>query len=121
MNHLSIIAAIGKNRELGFKNDLIWKIREDLTYFKNKTMNSYIIMGRKTFDSLPKKLVGRTYMILSNQLQNENHLIFRNVEEIITFINNNQGNYYVIGGGEMYSLFMPYVDTMYLTEINDSY
>lgn len=121
MNHLSIIAAIGKNRELGFKNDLIWKIREDLTYFKNKTMNSYIIMGRKTFDSLPKKLVGRTYMILSNQLQNENHLIFRNVEEIITFINNNQGNYYVIGGGEMYSSFMPYVDTMYLTEINDSY
>lgn len=51
---LTIIAAIGKNNELGKNNDLIWHIKEDLNFFKAITEFNYIVMGRKTLESLPK-------------------------------------------------------------------
>ena len=66
MKNLGLIVAIGKNREIGYQNKLIWRIKEDLDFFKNITMNSYIIMGRTTYESLPKNLSGRKYIILSS-------------------------------------------------------
>ncbi len=68
-NNLDLIVAKGKNNEIGYKKDLIWRIKEDLLFFKDVTMNSYIIMGRNTYESMPKKLPGRKYIILS---KNEN-------------------------------------------------
>lgn len=53
---LGLIVAMGENREIGYKQNLIWQIKEYLQYFKRVTMNSYIIMGRNTYLSLPKKL-----------------------------------------------------------------
>ena len=53
---ISIIAAVGKNNEIGKNNDLIWHIKEDLQNFKNLTMNKYIVMGANTYASLPKRL-----------------------------------------------------------------
>ena len=61
---ISIIAAIGKNRELGRGNDLIWHIKEDLKNFKNLTMGKCIVMGKNTYESLPKHLEGRKYIVL---------------------------------------------------------
>ena len=52
MKKIKIIAAIGKNYELGKNNDLIWKLKEDLKFFRNETMNKTIVMGYKTFKSL---------------------------------------------------------------------
>lgn len=66
MKNLSLIAAIGQNMELGYQNDLIWRIKEDLQFFKEKTMGTYIIMGRKTYESLPKNLPGRKYIVLTS-------------------------------------------------------
>ena len=60
---LTIIAAIGKNNELGKNNDLIWHIKEDLNFFKAITEFNYIVMGRKTLESLPKKLKNRKYIL----------------------------------------------------------
>ena len=62
----SIIAAIGKNRELGKNNNLIWHLPNDLKFFKEVTSNHTIIMGRKTFDSLPRMLPNRKHIVLTS-------------------------------------------------------
>ncbi|MFA5603277.1 MAG: dihydrofolate reductase [Bacilli bacterium] len=125
MKNLSLIAAIGKNMELGYQNDLIWKIKEDLQFFKQKTMGSYIIMGRKTYESLPKKLQERKYIVLTNDTNinsSDSLTVFRNIKDILEFIKNMQDSYfYVIGGGQVYGAFYPYVDSMHLTEVNASF
>ena len=61
----SIIAAVGKNNELGKNNDLIWHIKEDLQFFKNVTTGKTVIMGQNTFYSLPKMLPNRHHVVLS--------------------------------------------------------
>lgn len=125
MKNLSLIASIGKNRELGYQNDLIWKIKEDLKFFKEVTMGSYIIMGKNTYDSLPRSLPGRKYIVLTSneELKKiENILVFSSLEEILDFTSKtDESMYYVIGGGQVYSSFLPYVDSMHLTEIDESF
>ncbi len=124
MKNLSIIASVGKNRELGYQNDLIWKIKEDLCFFKKTTMGSHIIMGKNTFKSLPKELPGRKYIVLtrdSNLTTNDKIAVFRNIKSILEFLQKHNLKCYVIGGEQTYSLFLPYVDTMHLTEIDDSF
>ena len=64
MKNLELIAAIGKNNELGFNNNLIWHIKEDLQSFKEITMNKNMIMGMNTFISIPHNLKGRKYIVL---------------------------------------------------------
>jgi len=69
---ISIIAAIGENRELGKAGDLIWKIPDDMRNFKELTMGHAIVMGRKTWDSIGRPLPGRKNIIISrNQSEND--------------------------------------------------
>lgn len=63
--NIAMIAAIGKNRELGKNNDLIWHFKEDMAFFKNITVGSTVIMGRKTFLSLPRALPNRRNIVIS--------------------------------------------------------
>jgi len=63
MSKVTLIAAIGRNRELGKNNDLIWKIPEDLKFFKDNTIGKTIVMGINTFNSLPKLLPGRKHIV----------------------------------------------------------
>ena len=63
---LAIIAAIGQNGELGKDNNLIWHLKGDMKFFKDTTFGHTIIMGRKTFESLPRLLPGRKHIVLSN-------------------------------------------------------
>ena len=62
---VSMIAAVGKNLELGKNNDLIWHFKEDMKFFKDTTMGHTVVMGRKTFESLPKALPGRKNIVIS--------------------------------------------------------
>lgn len=64
MENLNMIAAIGRNKELGRNNKLIWRTREDMEFFRNKTLKHHIIMGRKTFLSLPYILPNRTNIVI---------------------------------------------------------
>ena len=117
---ISIIAAIGKNRELGRGNDLIWHIKEDLKNFKNLTMGKYIVMGKNTYESLPKHLEGRKYIVLSSSLSNiENGLLFNDFSKLLEFIKNVDEEVMIIGGSSIYKLFLPFADKLYLTEIDD--
>ena len=61
----SIIAAIGKNKELGVNNNLIWHLPQDLKFFKEITTGKTIVMGRKTFESLPRMLPNRKHIVIS--------------------------------------------------------
>ena len=68
MQNLSLVAAVGDGGELGYHNNLIWKIKEDLDFYKDLTMGKNIIMGRKTLESMPlKALEGRHPIVLTSQ------------------------------------------------------
>ena len=67
MKDITLIAAIGKNRELGKNNDLIWHLPEDLKFFKEQTVNKPIVLGKNTLDSLPKLLPNRLHLLLTHQ------------------------------------------------------
>ena len=115
---ISIIAAIGKNRELGRGNDLIWHIKEDLKNFKNLTMGKYIVMGKNTYESLPKHLEGRKYIVLSSSLSEiEKGLLFNDFDKLLEFIKDIDEEVMIIGGASIYKLFLPFANKLYLTEI----
>lgn len=116
---ISMIAAVGRNLELGKNNDLIWHFKEDMKFFKNTTMGHTVIMGRKTFESLPKALPGRKNIVLS---LNPNYTadsaeVISSVEEAVELSKDSE--IFVLGGGKVYELMLAYADKIYLTEIED--
>lgn len=121
MNNLNLIAAVGKNGELGKDNDLIWHLKDDMKYFKEKTNNNTIIMGRKCFESLPGILPNRKHIILTNNKDYvvNGALIMHNIDEVLDYVKNTNEICFVIGGAKIYEIFLPYCDNLYLTEIND--
>lgn len=115
-----IVAAIGKNRELGYQNELLWPIKEDLKFFKELTWDHIILMGSKTYLSLPRKLAHRTYFILSTKEEYPSDVtVFHSLEELLEYTKNINEDIYVIGGASIYKTLLPYTDRMYLTEIDD--
>lgn len=142
---ISIIAAIGKNRELGKDNKLIWHIKEDLQRFKDLTSGHPIIMGRKTWDSLPfKPLPNRKNIIVTrdktfNPHLNQNHhnlsnckiceglgcFVVNSLEEALRQAMFAQGNdeCFVIGGGQIYkeAIEKKLVDKLYLTIVEGEF
>ncbi len=123
---LSIIAAIGPNRELGRNNKLLWYIPEDLKRFKQLTQNHAVIMGRKTYESIGKPLPNRTNIIITHDknFQAPNCLVFHSFENVIDAIKTgtiNGGEVFVIGGGQIYDSALPYADKLYLTLVEGKY
>lgn len=124
MENLSLIAAIGRSGELGLDNHLLWKIPEDLSFYREFTYYQNIIMGRKTFESMPAvALQNRNIFVLSRKKIDHycDANVFINIEELIKYINiNNDQSFIVVGGSQIYRELLPYVDTMYLTEIDEN-
>lgn len=121
MAKITIIAAIGKNFELGKNNDLIWHLKEDLKFFKENTMGHKIVMGLNTFNSLPKLLPGRDHIILSHQnITIDGTTIFNNFEELKNYLESLNEEVFIIGGASIYKLFIEYADKLILTEIEDT-
>ena len=121
MKNITMIAAIGKNRELGKNNDLIWHLKEDMKFFKDQTMGKPIVMGRKTFESLPKLLPGRKHIILTKQKLDvpEDVLLFHNKEGVLDYIKSYQEEVMIIGGASIYKEFLEDSNKLVLTEIDD--
>ena len=114
---VSMIAAVGKNLELGKNNNLIWHFKEDMKFFKDTAMGHTVVMGRKTFESLPKALPGRKNIVISSnaEYQAQGATVVTSVEEALQIADNEE--LFVIGGGKIYAEFLPYADKLYLTEI----
>ena len=116
--NLVIIAAIGKNNELGKDNKLIWHLPGDLKFFKEKTIGKNIVMGRKTFESLPKMLPNRHHIVITTgNIDNSEVEVYHSIEDFLKDYSYS-GETYVIGGASIYDSLIDYVDMMYLTEIN---
>lgn len=118
---ISIIAAIGKNNELGLNNDLIWHLPNDLKYFKEKTMNQTIVMGYNTFVSLGRILPNRKHVVLTfEKIRLPLDVIqFNNLEDLNNYIKDK--DVFIIGGASMYKQFIDKADRLYLTEIDDTH
>lgn len=120
MKNVSMIAAIGKNNELGKNNDLIWHLRGDLKFFKDTTMGKDIIMGSNTFYSLPRLLPGRKHIVLtSKEILNDEVLVLHSREEVINYLKQIKEEVMIIGGANVYSQFIDCADKLYLTHIDE--
>ncbi len=115
----TIIAAIGKNRELGKDNNLIWHLPGDLKFFKETTTGHSIIMGRKTLESLPKLLPNRHHIVLSSSDNFTSEIEhYKSLKELLNNLKDKEEEFFVIGGSSIYKEFIDIVDKMYLTEID---
>lgn len=116
---ISMIAAIGRNNELGRGNDLIWHFREDMKFFKEMTTGNTVIMGRKTFESLAHALPNRRNIVITSNphYKADDAETAAGVDDALALAKND--TVFIIGGGRIYSQFLPFADTLYLTEIED--
>ena len=120
---LSLIAVIGKNRELGKDDKLLWYIPGDLPRFKSLTLNHPIIMGRKTYESLPKKpLSGRTNIVISSNpsFSAPGAIVVASLDVALSEALQSGGaeEIFVIGGGSIYKLALEKADRLYLTVVD---
>lgn len=122
MAHLTIIAALDSNNGIGYDSELLCPISEDLKRFKAFTTGHSIIMGRKTFESLPKgPLPNRRHIVLTNNpsYSYPGVEVVHSVDEAIELCGEEEA--FVIGGGRIYELFLPFVSKMYLTLIHKAF
>ncbi len=118
---ISLIAAIGKNGEIGKNNELIWHLKEDMQYFKKTTMNHPVIMGYNTYKSIGRALPNRLNIVLTknnkDKITDESILVYDDLNKLIKDLKEDE-EYFVIGGSSIYQAFYNLADKMYLTEIN---
>ena len=117
---ISMIVAYGKNWEIGLENQMLWHISEDFKNFKTITSGHHILMGRKTFESIGKPLPNRTSIVLSKKGFSQNGVhSFSNVQDAFNFARKNaEEELFIIGGANIYETLFPYVDKMYLSEVD---
>lgn len=114
----SIIAAIGKNRELGQNGDLVFHIKEDMKYFRDTTKGHKIVMGRKTWESLPGKLPNRENIVISRYPVDGADATITDLADFIKQNENTSEEIFIIGGGMVYATFLDHAKSLYLTEID---
>jgi dihydrofolate reductase len=120
MAKISIIAALGKDRAIGYQNKLITPLPADLKRFRELSMGHPIIMGRKTFDSIGRVLPGRTNIVITrDEAWNvEGAVKASSIEDALEKAKaHDQQEIFVIGGGQIYTQALPYADQLYLTLI----
>ena len=122
MKNVTMIAAIGKNNELGKNGDLIWKFKEDLNFFKEQTMGKPMVMGYNTFYSLRggKPLPGRQHIVLTSRdiEPNPQITIIRSVDELLKYIEEYNDEVMIIGGASIYKQMIEYSNKLILTEVD---
>lgn len=118
---VSIIVAIATNGVIGDKNSLLWHIKEDMRFFRQKTTSHPVIMGRKTYDSLGRPLPNRTNVVISRTLNHiEGCTVVHSLEEAIALFPSEE-EIFIIGGAQIYAQALDVADRMYITRIEHSY
>lgn len=129
--NLELIAAMDLNRGLGYQNKLPWRIDEDLIFFKKKTINKTVVMGRKTAESIKNYcgealLPQRKNIVLSSKAwpyhNNFTIITYHNYLSVLELAHNNpQESIIIIGGSTVYSLFIEHCRCLWITQINKTY
>ena len=126
---VALIAAVARNGVIGHDNDLLWKLPQDLAFFKRTTLGNPVIMCRKTWDSIPARfrpLTGRTNIVVTRQAgwHADGALVSHGFEQALELAlesvapNPHGLRAFVIGGAELYALALPHADELVLTEID---
>ncbi|HHH50338.1 MAG TPA: type 3 dihydrofolate reductase [Saprospiraceae bacterium] len=118
---VSAILAAAKNNVIGKDNKIPWHLSADLKYFKKTTLNHHIIMGRKTYSSIGKPLPKRSNIIVTRNpyFIVSNCIVVHSIDEALEIaLDNGEEEVFIIGGGEIYQQSMPYLDKIYLTEVD---
>ncbi len=121
---ISIIAAMAENRVIGKDNDLVWHLPEDFKFFKEKTKEHVIIMGRKTYESLGKALKNRTNVVVSRNpdFSPSDAKKFSSLEDALNFAKKVETEeIFIIGGANIYQQALPISTHMYLTHVHESF
>ncbi len=116
---ISLIAAVGQNREIGLNNNLIWHLKGDMQYFKKTTLNHKVVMGMNTYKSIGKPLGERTNIVLTTHpelITDKNIIVYTDIASLLKDINKEE-EVFVIGGAKVYAEFLKYATFLYLTEI----
>lgn len=117
---ISIIVAVSEDLGIGKNNELLWRIPEDLKRFKKLTMGKTVIMGKKTWESLPRRpLPGRTNIVITDQPGErfEGAVMAYSIDEAIKKCRK-EDEAFIMGGGSIYRQFMPFADRLYITHVH---
>lgn len=117
---ISIIVAVSDDWGIGKNNDLLWNISEDLKRFKKLTLGNTVVMGKKTWESLPKRpLPGRKNIVLTDNRNEiiENAVTCYSIEDALSKCNEDE-EIFIMGGGSIYRQFMPLADRLYITHVH---
>ena len=122
---MKLIAAVNNNWGIGKDNDLLYHISTDMKFFRSKTKDNVIIVGRKTLESFPggNPLKNRVNIVLTRDINYtcDDAIIVHNINELLDKLNDYRNlEIYVCGGEEIYNLLCPYCDTAYITKIDDN-
>lgn len=117
--NLSVIAAMADNRVIGVENRLPWRLPADLQHFKRLTMGKPIVMGRRTWESLPGLLPGRTHVVVTrnNDYRAPGAVLLHSLEEALTRYAD-EPEIMLVGGAELYRQSLPMASRLYLTEVH---
>jgi dihydrofolate reductase len=121
MNFAAVVAH-DKNRLIGGNGKILWHLPEDLKNFKKLTLNSIVIMGRKTFESIGKPLPKRLNVVLTKDkdFRPNNCIVYDDIRDVIRdFAEEYQ--VFVIGGGEIYTQFFPHIKRIYVSLVDGEY
>jgi dihydrofolate reductase len=121
---VSMIAAIGKNRELGRDNKLLWKIPEDTQYFRDTTRGHAVIMGRRTYESIGRPLPDRANIVVSRDLHYRApgcEVVARVETALARARELEKKEIFIIGGGQIYAEGLPHAQRLYLTLVEGEF
>lgn len=115
---IHLVVARDRHGVIGDGERMLWSLRDDLAYFKRTTMGAPIVMGRRTWESIGRPLPGRRNIVLSRQtdLSLDGAEVFHSPQDVLDALAD-EARIHIIGGGEIYRIFLPYADFLHITEV----
>lgn len=119
---ITMIAAAGEKNELGKNSAIVWHLPDDYKRFKQLTTGHHIIMGRKTFESLKKPLPNRTHIVITRQkdYKKEGAIVVHTMEDALKKAEDD-AQPFIIGGGEIYKIGIPFAEKIELTRVHGTF
>lgn len=123
MSELILIVAMDRDNVIGLNNKLPWHIPADLKFFKQVTTGHTVVMGRKTYDGIGKPLPMRTNIVLTRDRNYvlDGCIVCHYIDDVLQHHIDSDCNTFIIGGSDIFNLFMPYANKMYITHIDESF
>lgn len=122
---ITMIAAVGAENELGKDNGLLWEIPSDMKFFRDKTKEHTIVMGRKTFESFGGRMLPKRHHVILTRGDGEGipekAEIMKSVQDVMDKYGKSDEEIFIIGGSNIYKAFYPYADKMYLTHVKKTF